>query len=150
MRMANRTLEVWCFGEHAGVVVDEPSGMAFTYAESWRAAGRPLLSHSLPLDGSYTTAAAAAFFGGLLPEGAPRERAARNLGVSADNDFALLAALGGDTAGAISLLAPGERPAPVGRDVQWLSESELATLVDELPSRPLHADGRVPLAGGFD
>ena len=75
---------------------------------------------------------------------------ARNLGVSADNDFALLAALGGDTAGAVSLLAPGERPAPVGRDVQWLGESELATLIDELPSRPLHADADgeyPPLAG---
>src|SRR5271165_3294254 len=138
--MADRTLEVWCFDEHAGVVVDEPNGMAFTYAESWRGAARPPLSHSLPLDGSYTTAAVQAFFGGLLPEGSPRERAARNLGVSADNDFALLAALGGDTAGAISLLAPGERPAPVGRDVQWLGDSELAKLIDELPSRPLHAD----------
>jgi serine/threonine-protein kinase HipA len=152
--MADRTLEVWCFDEHAGVVVDEPNGMGFTYAESWRGAARPPLSHSLPLDGSYTTTAVQAFFGGLLPEGSPRERVARNLGVSADNDFALLAALGGDTAGAVSLLAPGERPAPVGRDVQWLGESELATLVDELPSRPLHADAdgeyRLSLAGAQD
>ena len=74
--------------------------------------------------------------------------------MSADNDFALLAALGGDTAGAVSLLAPGERPAPVGRDVQWLGESELATLIDELPSRPLHADAdgeyRLSLAGAQD
>jgi serine/threonine-protein kinase HipA len=149
--MAERTLEVWCFDERAGVLRDEPSGLAFTYAESWRGAGRPPLSHSLPLAGSYTTAAVDAFFGGLLPEGTPRELAARNLGVSVDNDFALLAALGGDTAGAISLLAPGERPAPVGRDVQWLEESELATLIDELPSRPMHADEegeyRLSLAG---
>jgi len=74
--------------------------------------------------------------------------------VSAANDFALLAALGGDTAGAISLLAPSERPPPVGRDVQWLGESELATLIDELPSRPLHADEdgeyRLSLAGAQD
>ncbi len=151
--MTDRTLEVWCFDQHAGVVVDEPNDMGFTYAESWRAA-RPPLSHSLPLDGSYATAAVEAFFGGLLPEGSPRERAARNLGVSADNDFALLAALGGDTAGAVSLLAPGERPAPVGRDVQWLGESELAKLIDELPNRPLHADAdgeyRLSLAGAQD
>jgi serine/threonine-protein kinase HipA len=152
--MAERTLEVWCFDARAGVLSDEPSGLAFIYAESWRAGGRPPLSHSMPLDGSYTTAAVGAFFGGLLPEGAPRERAARNLGVSAGNDFALLAALGGDTAGAISLLAPAERPAPVGHDVQWLAESELATLIDELPSRPLHADEdgeyRLSLAGAQD
>jgi serine/threonine-protein kinase HipA len=152
--MADRTLEVWCFDEHAGVVAEEPGGMAFTYAESWLAAGRPPLSHSLQLDGSYSAAAAGAYFGGLLPEGAPRVRVARNLGVSAENDFALLAALGGDTAGAISLLAAGERPAAVGRDVQWLTESELAVLIDELPSRPLHAgeDGeyRLSLAGAQD
>jgi len=152
--MADRTLEVWCFDEHAGTLVDEPGGLNLTYAESWLVATRPPLSHSLPLDGSYTAAAVAAFFGGLLPEGAPRQRAARNLGVSADNDFALLAALAGDTAGAISLLAPGERPAPVGRDVQWLSDGELATLIDELPSRPLHADEdgeyRLSLAGAQD
>jgi len=122
--------------------------------DSWRSAARPPLSHSLPLDGSNTTAAVDAFFGCLLPEGAPRARVARNLGVSVDNDFALLAALGGDTAGAISLLAPGERPPPVGLDVQSLDESELATLIDELPSRPLHADEegeyRLSLAGAQD
>jgi serine/threonine-protein kinase HipA len=152
--MADRTLEVWCFDEHAGMLSDTPNGLAFTYVESWRAAGRPPLSHSLPLDGSYAIAAVDAFFGGLLPEGAPRNIAARNLGVSVDNDFALLAALGGDTAGAISLLAPGEPPPSVGQDVQWLSESELATLIDELPSRPLHADEdgeyRLSLAGAQD
>ncbi len=52
------------------------------------------------------------------------------------------------------MLAPGERPAPVGRDVQWLGESELAKLIDELPSRPLHADAdgeyRLSLAGAQD
>jgi serine/threonine-protein kinase HipA len=152
--MADRTLEVWCSDEHAGMLSDTPDGLAFTYAESWRAARCPPLSHSLPLDGSYTIAAVNAFFGGLLPEGAPRDVAARNLGVSVDNDFALLAALGGDTAGAISLLAPGELPRSVGDDVQWLRESELATLIDELPSRPLHADEdgeyRLSLAGAQD
>jgi serine/threonine-protein kinase HipA len=153
--MSDRTLEAWCFEELAGLLVDAPGGMEFTYAESWRACARPPLSHSLPLEGSCTTTAVEAFFGGLLPEGAPRERVARNLGVSAANDFALLAALGGDTAGAISLLAPGWRPAPVGGgDVQWLSESELASLIDELPSRPLHADEdgeyRLSLAGAQD
>jgi serine/threonine-protein kinase HipA len=74
--------------------------------------------------------------------------------VSADNDFALLAALGGDTAGAIILLRAGELPAPLGDDVQWLRESELAVLIDELPSRPMLADEedeyRLSLAGAQD
>jgi serine/threonine-protein kinase HipA len=152
--MDERRLEVWCFDERAGVLVDDPNGLEFDYAEDWKDAGRPPLSHSLPLDGSYTSAAVQAYFGGLLPEGAPRERAARNLGVSAGNDFALLAALGGDTAGAISLLAGGQRPAAGDTDVKWLAESELATLIDELPTRPMHADEdgeyRLSLAGAQD
>lgn len=152
--MTGPTLDVRCFDERAGVLRDEPEGLAFSYAESWRVAGRPPLSHSLPLDGSYAAGAAGAFFGGLLPEGPPRDLVARNLGVSSGNDFALLAALGGDTAGAISLLRAGERPAPVGQDVQWLDESELAALIDELPARPMHADEegeyRLSLAGAQD
>jgi hypothetical protein len=35
----------------------------------------PPLSQSLPLDGGFDPAAAAAFFGGLLPEGEPRHLA---------------------------------------------------------------------------
>lgn len=152
--MSDRTLDVWCFDEHAGTLSDSASGLEFAYAEPWRSAGRPPLSQALPLDGSYTDDAVGAFFGGLLPEGAPRDLVARNLGVSSDNDFAMLAALGGDTAGAVSLLAPGEIPGPVGEDVEWLDDRELVVLLDELPARPLHADEdgefRLSLAGAQD
>ncbi len=152
--MTDRTLDVWCFDEHAGALRDGASGLEFAYADTWRSAGRPPLSQSLPMDGSYTSAAVGAFFGGLLPEGAPRDLVARNLGVSADNDFVMLAALGGDTAGAVSLLAPGETPGPVGKDVEWLDDRELVVLLDELPARPLHADEdgefRLSLAGAQD
>jgi serine/threonine-protein kinase HipA len=152
--MTDRTLEVWCFEEHAGTLSDETGGFGFAYDEQWRTAARPPLSQSLPLDGSYTDSAVGAFFGGLLPEGAPRDVVARNLGVSAGNDLAMLAALGGDMAGAVSLLAPGELPGSVGGDVEWLDDTELVRLLDELPSRPLHAgdDGefRLSLAGAQD
>jgi serine/threonine-protein kinase HipA len=100
----------------------------------------PPLSQSLPLDGSFGADAVVAFFGGLLPEGAPRQVLARQLGVSVGNDFGLLDALGGDTAGAVSLLAPGQTPAPQGQDVRWLDDEELAMEIRELPSRPMHAD----------
>jgi len=152
--MAERELDVWCFEEHAGTLSDEEDGFGFAYAESWRDAGRPPLSQCLPLDCAFERTAVAAFFGGLLPEGAARELVARNLGVSPDNDFALLAALAGDTAGAITLLAPGERPAPARSDVEWLSDDELGALIDDLPRRPLHADAeggyRLSLAGVQD
>lgn len=152
--MSIRTLDVWCFDEHAGVLTDGADGLEFAYSDIWRADGRPPLSQSLPLDGSYTRVATAAFFGGLLPEGAPREQLARNLGVSAGNDFGLLRALGGDTAGAISLLAPGVAPRPTGEDVEWLEDRDLGELLEELPTRPMHADQdgeyRLSLAGAQD
>ncbi len=152
--MADRTLEVWCFDEHAGTLADGDRGLEFAYDPRWSSAGRPPLSQSLPLDGSFAGGAVDAFFGGLLPEGAARELVARNVGVSAGNDFALLAAIGGDTAGAISLLPAGALPGRVGEDVEWLDDRELAALLDELPARPLYADAdgeyRLSLAGAQD
>ena len=47
-----------------------------------------------------TELAAHAFFVNLLPEGRVREAVARQLGLSATNDFGLLEAVGGECAGA--------------------------------------------------
>ena len=135
--MTDRTLEAWCFEELAGVLTDHREGLAFAYADQWVADGQPPLSQSLPLDGDYESGAVAAFFGGLLPEGVQRDLIARQLGVSAGNDFAMLAALGGDTAGAVSLVAPGSEPPRTSTEVQWLSDHEVAALIDELPTRSI-------------
>lgn len=154
--MSLRRLEVWCFGVVAGVIDDGREGLRFTYAPDWASHGRPPLSQSLPLDGTFTDAAATAFFGGLLPEGMPRDVLARRLGLSPRNDFSLLAALAGDTAGAISLSPAGGGPAePIGeRDVAWLDESGLASEIEQLPARPMHVDEngehRLSLAGAQD
>lgn len=152
--MADRLLDVWCFDEHAGTLMDSDAGLRFEYDATWRSNGMPPLSQSLPLEGGFTSEAVAAFFGGLLPEGEPRRLLARQLGVSADNDFSLLEALAGDTAGAISLHRPGEQPKPQGDDVRWLDDRELAREVAELPTRPMHADAegeyRLSLAGVQD
>ncbi len=145
---------MWCFDRFAGTLVDAPSGPTFTYASAWLGDGMPPLSQSLPLDGTFGPLAAAAFFGGLLPEGTPRELLARRLGVSPSNDFGMLAAVGGDTAGAISLQPAGQEPRAWVRDVEWLDDDALITLVVELPSRPMHADEdgeyRLSLAGVQD
>jgi serine/threonine-protein kinase HipA len=138
------------------VLVDEAEGLEFRYDAGWIERGRPPLSHSLPIDGSFSPPAVAAFFGGLLPEGRPRALLARHLGVSVRNDFAFLEQLGGDTAGAISLVRPGEDPpqTKAGTDVEWLDEPGLADLVEDLPNRPMHADPdgeyRLSLAGAQD
>lgn len=147
-------LDVRCFEKLAGRLVDAPGGLTFSYASDWLAARMPPLSQSLPLDGSFDAAAVAAFFGGLLPEGTPRDLLARRLGVSPGNDFGLLAAVGGDTAGAVSLQPPGRVPSPSVDDVEWLDDAALVTLIEELPTRPMHADDdgefRLSLAGVQD
>lgn len=150
-----RELVVWCFGRRAGVLRDERPGPRFGYDARWLADGMPALSYALPVNGTHDPSAAGAYFGGLLPEGVPREQLARRLGVSADNDFSLLAAVGGDTAGALSLLPPGDAPPSASDDdVRWLSDVELIDLIDNLPSRPMHADDdgqyRLSLAGAQD
>jgi len=150
-----RALQVVCFGRRAGTLLDDPEGLAFVYEAAWISDGQPPLSQSLPLDGSFGVSEATAFFGGLLPEGTPREILARQLGVSVANDFGLLEHLGGDTAGAISLLVPGASPsAHRADDIDWLDEEPLGTLIEELPARPMHADAdgewRLSLAGAQD
>ena len=153
--MAERALDVWCFGELAGHLTDALDGPSFTYTREWIERNRPPLSQSLPLTAAFVPGAAAAFFGGLLPEGTPRQTLARQLGVSADNDFSLLAALGGDTAGAISVVVPGDAPPDTrSHDVRWLDDAELAAEIHDLPIRPMHADDegeyRLSLAGAQD
>ncbi|HTA96345.1 MAG TPA: type II toxin-antitoxin system HipA family toxin [Solirubrobacteraceae bacterium] len=151
--MSARKLEVFCFGELAGTLVDEPNELSFSYEQTWIAGGMPPLSQSLPLDSDFSSETVRAFFAGLLPEGAPRELLARRLGISFANDFGLLEALAGDTAGALTLLAPG-RTLPAGGDVEWLDDTQVAELIEELPSRPMHADEdgeyRLSLAGVQD
>jgi serine/threonine-protein kinase HipA len=152
--LTDRTLDVYCFGRRAGTLTDARGGLQFAYDPGWLKDDLPPLSHSLPRDGTFALEAVTAFFGGLLPEGRPRELLARQLGVSLGNVFGLLEQLGGDTAGAVSLVEPGTVPPPPGSDVEWLDESGLAQLIDELPRRPMHADAdgefRLSLAGAQD
>lgn len=147
-------LVVWCMDQQAGIVRDAREAMTFAYDPGWIDAGRPPLSHSLPFDVDPSAPAVRAFFGGLLPEAAPRDMLARQLGVSVGNEFALLEQIGGDCAGAVSLLPPGEQPGSRPGAVTWLADEEVAQLVDELPQRPMHADEsgefRLSLAGAQD
>ena len=84
-----------------------------------------------------------------------RRLIAKQFQISGQNDFALLDHIGGECAGAVTFLAPGQGfPAPSDlRDVEWLSDGEIVAILDELPRRPMLAgnDGlRLSLAGAQD
>jgi serine/threonine-protein kinase HipA len=96
--MADRSLDVWLFGERIGRLDQTAGRLSFTYDAGWlgRRDAVPL-SVSLPLQpDAFDDRAARPFFAGLLPEQDRRDQIARVIGVSGRNDFALLDALGGD------------------------------------------------------
>jgi len=155
--MPDRSLDVWLLGEHVGRLDQTAGRLTFTYDAGWL--GRPnalRLSASLPLqEGPFDDRAARPFFAGLLPEQDRRDQVARTIGVSARNDFALLDALGGECAGAVSFTHPGEKPIEQATDLDYrvLGDRELVTIIDRLPERPLLAgeEGiRLSLAGAQD
>ncbi|MBF6619351.1 MAG: type II toxin-antitoxin system HipA family toxin [Patulibacter sp.] len=152
--MSDRVLEVWCFGEIAGQLHDDGHRLTFSYSADWIAGERPPISQSLPLDMGYSPDEVRAFFEGLLPEGDLRKLLAQRLGISANNEFSILEQIGGDCAGALSLYPVGGRPGPEAAGVRWLDDAALASLVIELPTRPMAAgpDGefRLSLAGAQD
>lgn len=129
--------------------------MLFRYAETWLddRAARPI-SQSLPLQRAiFSRAQTRPFFAGLLPDEDQREAAARVAGVSVQNDYALLDALGGDVAGALTILPDTRAPraaVPLHPPASALSEADLAKLLTELPRRPflMGEEGiRMSLAG---
>jgi len=90
-----------------------------------------------------------------LPEGGKRKQIAKTLQVSTQNDYALLDSLGGECAGAVTMLEPGQSPRALdgARDVRWLDHAQLLQVLDEMPLRPMRAgdDGlRLSLAGAQD
>jgi len=144
---------VWIFGQPVGILSLVGGRLSFAYSHDWLAqADAVALSQSLPLSpGPFDDLQCRAFFAGLLPEGHLRRLIAQHCQVSSQNDFALLNAIGGECAGAITFLPLGHYVSTAeGAGVQWLDEMQLITLLDELPRRPMLAghDGiRLSLAG---
>ena len=150
-------LEVWLFADRVGTLALVEGRLNFRYTPVWLSRPNAVtLSSSLPLQAEpFDDHQTRPFFAGLLPEGQMRRLIARQFQVSGQNDFALLDRIGGECAGAVTFLEPGqELPAPSqGDDIQWLSDEEVVAILDELPHRPMLAgkDGlRLSLAGAQD
>lgn len=126
----------------------------FAYAPQWLDAPDAFaISRSLPLQRDpFSYEATLAFFDNLLPEERTRHTIERTLQVSKSNTFALLRELGGECAGALSIVtapnchtAPSEAPG-----YEEVQHKQLSALLELIPQRPLLAgeDGmRLSLAG---
>lgn len=147
-----RHLEVWLLGAHIGTLSQIEGRLSFAYALGATAP----LSQSLPIrTDPFDDRATRPFFAGLLPEGGKRKQIAKTLQVSTQNDYALLDSLGGECAGAVTLLEPGQLPHALNapHEVRWLDHAQLLQVLDEMPLRPMRAgeDGlRLSLAGAQD
>jgi serine/threonine-protein kinase HipA len=151
-----RMLDVYLHRNLVGQLIqDEQGRILFGYAENWLdKPGAIPLSYSLPLQKEHFSGKACrGFFGGVLPEGNIRELVARNLGISARNDYAMLEQIGGECAGAVIFVPAGESLPELDYSYRHLEEAELARMLRELPRRPLMAgeEGvRLSLAGAQD
>jgi serine/threonine-protein kinase HipA len=158
-------LDVWLWMQRVGTLTQVEGRLSFTYAPDWlarrsaeagSAMGSAPLSQSLPERAEpFDDRASRPYFAGLLPEGSKRSLIARALQVSSKNDFGILDGIGGECAGAVTILEPDQRPASADLTdpVRWLDGAELLRLLDEMPKRPMLAgeDGiRLSLAGAQD
>ena len=149
--MAN-VLNVYFNAELAGTLRDEKGRLYFQHAPAWLRSPN-LVALSIPLPPSadeYGDDVVRPFFENLLPEGEIRSAIAHLRQVSEKNTFGLLEEIGGDCAGAISLLLPENTPSATG-DYDPLPDKRLNEMLHSLEKRPLiTADNdelRLSLAG---
>ena len=151
-----RALDVYLFDDLVGRLIQDDGGhMVFNYDNGWlNKPGAAPLSQSLPLrEKRFRNKECRGYFAGILPEESKREIIARNLGISARNDFAMLERIGGECAGAVTFM-PKSQPLPAREPgYRTLSQDELVAIIRELPRRPLLAGEkgvRLSLAGAQD
>jgi serine/threonine-protein kinase HipA len=145
-------LDVYLLEQKVGRLwLDKKRRFVFQYDGVWiRQQGAVPLSVRLPLQAEpYPDDSARPFFSNLLPEADIKRIISERLRISTSNDFAMLNHIGGECAGAVSMLPSGETPTakPGYRE---LNEEELHKVIADLFRRPLMAgvEGvRLSLAG---
>jgi serine/threonine-protein kinase HipA len=149
-------LNVWNEQRLVGYLWRNPVGyIGFRYDPEWIAAGGFAVSRTLPLDiGDFAAEESLAhrFFANLLPEGGVREHIVRDLKIP-NTDFDLLRAIGGECAGALSIL-PVEKEPSEQRHYRPITTEDLANLVARhgliYAAWPADERPRLSLAGAQD
>jgi serine/threonine-protein kinase HipA len=150
------SLNVWHDQRLVGQFWRSTAGaIGFRYDPAWIAGGGFAVSRSLPLAvGEFAPDAGVAhrFFANLLPEGAVRDHIVRDLKLP-NTDFDLLRAIGGECAGALSILPVDQLPSEQ-RQYRPLTEKDLADLAARrgqiYAGWPAEERPRLSLAGAQD
>ena len=97
---------VFYSGKKAGILIRTDSGYTFDYLPDYAALPQAEpVSLSLPLSGrQFQSKKLFPFFSGLLPEGWLMDITSSALKVDKDNEFELLLRVGGDVAGAVTII----------------------------------------------
>lgn len=148
-----RALDAWLEGVRIGQLGDVDDAWSFTYGADWLAQPDAFaLSPALPLASTSLVDGASRrpvqwFFDNLLPEEDARRLLAREAGIAPADAFGLLERYGPESAGALTLLPPGE-PLPAG-GMQPLPDAALSERIRNLPHAPLVRDApkRMSMAG---
>lgn len=153
--MSNKQLSIRLYGKPVGILEQKQSGKkSFQYLDN----ANQQISISMPVRKEpYDDKECGAFFGGLLPESeSARKMIGKKYGISPNNDFALLQAIGHECAGAIScheIDDPIEQHHATALQGRTMSDEELYQRIIELPKEPLFMgvkDLRLSLAGAQD
>lgn len=130
---------VFLLENHVGILIEEDLGsLSFRYSEEWlHNPDAYCISLNLPLSHKvYGDQETRAFFSALLPDDRVRTKIAQALGISVENDFALLEILGGDCAGSVSL-QKRLRNKTQNKKAKELDELEIQKILELLKTKPL-------------
>jgi serine/threonine-protein kinase HipA len=148
-------LNVWSDQRLVGYLWRNTQGLiGFRYEAQWLAQGGFAISHRLPLrhdDFTPEEGFAHRFFANLLPEGGARDQIVRDLKIT-NTDFDLLRAIGGECAGALSILQAEHQPS-AEYEYHKVSDEELANLVarrGQMYTWATNERPRLSLAGAQD
>lgn len=151
MNVAVRELLATINGQAVGRLREQNGLWAFEYEGAWIGNGFDLSPHLPRASGTIIDGATSRpvqwFFDNLLPEESARDLLAADAKTPSADSFGLLAYYGRESAGAITLRAPGEAPGRSGYVA--LTDADLSRRIKRLPKQSLAAGApkRMSLAG---
>lgn len=152
MAKGDQELAIWLNGQRVATLTKTRRGLGLIYESSLVkkvGVGSLCLSVALPVrEDPFTGEAVERWVRGMLPEGETLSEIERRFNVSRGDSFGLLAAIGYDCAGAISI-AEESFQGGESSSAGLLSKRDLARAIEDLPSQPLgvNEDVRVSLGG---